>query len=152
MKNCARQARFDWLAQIFGRCALIGHGRIFGVLYSFPKLQDAFYHTHSSITASSTNVKLQDAFYHTRSSITISSTNVKLQDAFYHTRSSITTSSTNVKQRSTMADSKTRKCSQCEAKKPLSAFASAGAKTRYLKTCLECRTKVKISSPICSIY
>src|SRR5436189_392877 len=76
----------------------------------------------------------------------------KLQDAFYHTRSSITTSSTNVKQRSTMADSKTRKCSQCEAKKPLSAFASAGAKTRYLKTCLECRTKVKISSPICSIY
>src|SRR3954452_12366258 len=99
MKNCARQARFDWLAQIFGRCALIGHGRIFGVLYFFPKLQDAFYHTHSSITASSTNVKLQDAFY--------------------HTRSSITTSSTNVKRRSTMADSKARKCSHCEVKKPL---------------------------------
>src|SRR6266480_239944 len=112
MKNCARQARFDWLAQIFGRCVLIGHGRIFGVLYSFPKLQDAFYHTRSSITISSTNVK----------------------------------------RRSTMADSKARKCSHCEAKKPLSAFASTGAKTRYLKTCLECRTKVKILSPTRSIY
>ncbi|KAI9764741.1 MAG: hypothetical protein M1839_005784, partial [Geoglossum umbratile] len=40
-----------------------------------------------------------------------------------------------------MADSEARKCSQCGAKMPLSAFASAGAKTRYLKTCLECRTK-----------
>ena len=36
-----------------------------------------------------------------------------------------------------------RKCSKCKAEEPLSAFATAGAKTRYLKTCLECRTSKK---------
>jgi hypothetical protein len=50
---------------------------------------------------------------------------------------------TNIEKPFTMADSGLRKCSNCEAEKRLSAFASAGTKTQYLKTCLECRTKVK---------
>src|SRR5204863_9083853 len=42
---------FDWLAQILGRCALIGHGRFFGALYSFSQttrrvLSHAFFYHH----------------------------------------------------------------------------------------------------------